>query len=126
MSQDRRDLLQQRLDRNYQNYIAQLRKLPFLEVIKLAPEITAAQQICDELAAVCDDGHVEALLALDDPLALLREHWEREISSYDHADEMSHMICILSQRKELFTPSKCAAKGPKKPPFRCKRERQER
>lgn len=101
MSQGRRGLLQQRLDQNYQDYIAQLRKLPFLEVIRLAPDITAAQQICDELAAVCDDSHVEALLALDNPLALLREHWEREISNYDHADEMSHMICILSQKEEL-------------------------
>lgn len=126
MSQDPRDILQARLDQNYKDYIAQLRKLPFLDVIKLAPDITAAQQICDEMAAVCDDSHVEALLALDNPLELLREHWEQEISNYDHADEMSHMICILSQREELSAPPRHTGKRKQNKHISAKKARGER
>lgn len=101
MSQDRRDILQARLDQNYQDYIAQLQKLPFLEVIRLAPEITATQQICDELAAVCDEGDIESLLALDNPLELLRDNWKCEIGNYDHGEEMGHMLWYLFKREEL-------------------------
>ena len=64
MSQDQNAILQLRLDQNYQDYLAQLREKPFEEIIRLAPEITAAQQLCDELAAVCDDDEVEYLLGL--------------------------------------------------------------
>lgn len=110
MSQDRRDLLQQRLDQNYQDYIAQLQKLPFLEVIRLAPDITAAQQICDELAAVCDEGDIESLLALDDPLELLRDNWKREISDYDHGEEMGHMLWYLFKREEPPIPPRHTGK----------------
>ncbi len=106
MSQDRRDLLQRRLDQSYQDYIAQLQKLPFPEVLKLAPDITAAQQICDELAAACDEGDIEALLALDDPLELLRDNWKREISGRSHGGEMGYMLWYLFKREEP------PAKGP--------------
>ena len=95
MSQDRNDALQVLLDRNYQDYLAQLRKKPFEEIIKLAPEITAAQQLCDELAAVCDEEEAAYLLGLDDPLEVARGYWEREISGYDHGEEMGHMLWHL-------------------------------
>lgn len=114
MSQDWRSLLQQRLDQNYQDYIAQLRKLPFAEVIKQAPDITAAQQICGELAAVCDDADIEALLALDNPLEVLRDNWKREISEYDHGEEMGHMLWYLFKREEPPVPVRSSAKGAEK------------
>ena len=125
MSQDRRDLLQQRLDQNYQEYIAQLRKLPFLDVIKLAPEITAAQQICDELAAACDESDIEALLALDDPLELLQDNWKREISDYDHGEEMGHMLWYLFKQEEPPVPPRHTGKNQSKhiPAKKARRER---
>ena len=92
MSQDQNAILQLRLDQNYQDYLAQLREKPFEEIIRLAPEITAAQQLCDELAAVCDDDEVEYLLGLDNPLEVVRGYWEQEISGYDHGEEMGHML----------------------------------
>ena len=95
MSRDRSELLQLRLDQDYQEYLAQLREKPFEEVIRLAPEITAAQQLCDELAAVCDDDEVEYLLGLDNPLEVVRGYWEPEISGYDHGEEMGHMLWHL-------------------------------
>ena len=112
MSQDRRDLLQQRLDQNYKDYITQLQKLPFPDVIKLAPEITAAQQICDELAAVCDESDIEALLALDDPLALLRDNWKREINDYNHGGVMGYMLWYLLKREEPPAKDHVPIKGP--------------
>ncbi len=106
MSQGRREVLQARLDQNYKDYLEQLKKKPFAELIKLAPEITAAQQLCDELAAVCDDSEVEYLLELDDPLEVTRGYWEREISGYDHGDEMGHMLWVLRRqdRSSKTTP----------------------
>ena len=92
MSQDQNAILQLRLDQNYQDYLAQLREKPFEEIIRLAPEITAAQQLCDELAAVCDDDEVEYLLGLDNPLEVVRGYWESEITGYDHSGEMGHML----------------------------------
>ena len=85
MSQDQNAILQLRLDQNYQDYLAQLQEKPFEEIIRLAPEITAAQQLCDELAAVCDDDEVEYLLGLDNPLEVVRGYWEQEISGYDQS-----------------------------------------
>ncbi len=106
MSRDRHEDLQARLDQNYKDYLEQLKKKPFAELIKLAPEITAAQQLCDELAAVCDDSEVEYLLGLDDPLEVTRGYWEREISGYDHGDEMGHMLWVLRRqdRSSKTTP----------------------
>ncbi|WP_325213498.1 DUF3848 domain-containing protein [Oscillibacter sp.] len=95
MSRDRNELLQERLDQNYQNYLAQLRKKPFEEIVKLAPEITAAQQLCDELAAVCREDEAKYLLCFDDPLEVARDYWKREISDYDHGEEMSHLLSYL-------------------------------
>lgn len=95
MSQDRDAALQALLDRNYQDYLIRLRGKPFEELIKLAPEITAAQQLCDELAAVCDRDETEYLLSLDNPLEAVRGHWEREISGCDHGEEMGHMLWRL-------------------------------
>lgn len=94
-SQDRSELLQLRLDQSYQDYLAQLREKPFDEVIRLAPEITAAQQICDELAAACDEEEAEYLLGLENPLETAVGYWEREISGYDHGEEMGHMLWHL-------------------------------
>ena len=95
MSQDRNAALQALLDRNYQDYLVQLRGKPFEELIKLAPEITAAQQLCDELAAVCDDDETEYLLGLENPLEKATGYWEREINGYDHGEEMGHMLWCL-------------------------------
>ena len=95
MSQDQNAILQLRLDQNYQDYLAQLQEKPFEEIIRLAPEITAAQQLCDELATVCDDDEVEYLLGLDNPLEVVRGYWEQEISGYDHGEEMGHMLWHL-------------------------------
>ena len=102
MSQDQNAILQLRLDQNYQDYLAQLQEKPFEEIIRLAPEITAAQQLCDELAAVCDDDEVEYLLGLDNPLEVVRGYWEQEISGYDHGEEMGHMLWEIRER-ELYS-----------------------
>ena len=100
MSQDRSEILQLRLDQNYQDYLVQLREKPFEEVIRLAPEITAAQQICDELAAACDEEDAEYLLSLENPLETAVGYWEREISGYDHGEEMGHMLWEIRGREE--------------------------
>lgn len=95
MSGKLKDALKKRLDENYTAFIASLQGKTAFELIAMAPEITAAQQLCDELAAVCDDDEVEYLLGLDNPLEVVRGYWEQEISGYDHGEEMGHMLWHL-------------------------------
>lgn len=117
MSQDPRELLKARLDQNYQNYLAQLREKPFEEIVKLAPEITAAQQCREELLGACDKDDVAFLLRFDNPLEIVRDYWASEITGYDHKDEMGHMLWEirdreLYDREQLTQLSKDAREGP--------------
>ena len=117
MSQDRSELLQIRLDQNYRDYLAQLREKPFDEIIKLAPEITAAQQLCGELLNACDDDDMEFLLQFDDPLEVVRGCWESEITGYSHKGEMGHMLWEIQDRElyekeQLAQPSEKALSSP--------------
>nr|WP_325223046.1 hypothetical protein [uncultured Oscillibacter sp.] len=117
MSQDRSELLQIRLDQNYRDYLAQLREKPFDEIIKLAPEITAAQQLCGELLNACDDDDMEFLLRFDDPLEVVRGYWESEITGYSHKGEMGHMLWEIQDRElyekeQLAQPSEKALSSP--------------
>ena len=48
---DQNDLLQIRLDQNYRDYVARLQGKTADELIALAPEIVAAQQLRDDLKA---------------------------------------------------------------------------
>ena len=75
MSQDRKSVLQERLDQSYQNYIDRLQNMSFEEIVKLAPEITAAQQLRKELLGLCNEEDVEFLLGFKDPLEVTRRHW---------------------------------------------------
>ena len=120
MSQDRSELLQARLDQNYRDYLAQLREKPFDEIIKLAPEITAAQQLCGELLNACDDDDMEFLLQFDDPLEVVRGCWESEITGYSHKGEMGHMLWeiqdrVLYEKEQLAQPSEKALPSPVTP-----------
>ena len=120
MSQDRSELLQARLDQNYRDYLAQLREKPFDEIIKLAPEITAAQQLCGELLNACDDDDMEFLLQFDDPLEVVRGCWESEITGYSHKGEMGHMLWEIRDRElykkeQLAQPSEKALPSPVTP-----------
>jgi len=72
------DILQKRLDRNYNDYLAQLRGKTADELIALAPEITAAQQLRDELACACSEEDATTLLQLDDPMKAVLCFWIEE------------------------------------------------
>ncbi len=116
MSQVRREVLQARLDQNYKDYLEQLKKKPFAELIKLAPAITAAQQLHEELLDACDDDDAAFLLLFDDPLELVRGYWESEITGYDHSGEMGHTLWEIRDRelysKEQLTKSSKDAAEP--------------
>ena len=58
----------------------------------MAPDITAAQQLHEELLDACDEEDVAFLLRFDDPLETVRVYWESEITGYDHSGEMGHML----------------------------------
>ncbi len=89
---EQQKLLQERLDQNYAAYITGLQGKTADELIALAPEITAAQQVRDELADACDEDDIAFLLRYDDPLELVRGYWEGEITGYDHSGEMGHTL----------------------------------
>ncbi len=73
----------------------------------MAPEITAAQQLYEELLDACDDEDMEFLLRFDDPLEVVRGYWESEITGYDHSGEMGHMLWEIRDR-ELYEKEQLA------------------
>ena len=92
MSSELRDTLKERLDANYTAFMESLQKKTASELIAMAPEITAAQQLHEELLDACDEEDMEFLLRFDDPLDTVRGYWESEITGYDHSGEMGHML----------------------------------
>ncbi len=99
MSSERKDTLKKRLDENYTAFIESLQEKTVSELIAMAPEITAAQQLHTELLDACDDEDMEFLLRFDDPLEVVRGYWESEITGYDHSGEMGHMLWEIRDRE---------------------------
>jgi len=96
---DQKAVLQARLDRNYQDYVAGLQSKTADELIELAPEITVAQHLRKELADYCKENDITFLLHFDDPLELVRGYWLGEILGYDHSSEINYML--RSARKDI-------------------------
>ena len=107
MSSERKDTLKKRLDENYTAFIESLQEKTVSELIAMAPEITAAQQLHEELLDACDEEDVEFLLRFDDPLEVVRGYWESEITGYDHSGEMGHMLWEIRDR-ELYKKEQLA------------------
>ncbi len=101
MSSELKDALKKRLDENYTAFIESLQGKTASELIAMAPEITAAQQLHEELLDACDEDDAAFLLQFDDPLEVVRGYWESEITGYDHSGEMSHMLWDIRDR-ELY------------------------
>ena len=92
MSGELRDTLKKRLDENYAAFIESLQGKTIPDLIAMAPEITAAQQLHEELLDACDEEDMAFLLRFDDPLEVVRGYWESEITGYSHKGEMGHML----------------------------------
>ena len=107
MSGTEKAVLEERLNKNYEDFIEQLQGKSVSELIALAPEITAAQQLHEELLNACDESDIKFLLQFDDPLELVQEHWEREINGYDHSAEMGHTLWEIRD-KELYSKEQLA------------------
>ena len=107
MSSELKDALKQRLDENYAAYLESLQEKTASELIAIAPEITAAQQLHEELLDACDDEDVGFLLRFDDPLEVVRGYWESEITGYSHKGEMGHMLWEIRDR-ELYEKEQLA------------------
>ena len=97
------DTLQIRLDQNYKDYVAQLQGKTADELIQLAPEITAAQQLRDELACACSEEDAAILLQFDDPLDEMRGFWA-DAQNGCYSEEIGHMIGELQCRGEFPVP----------------------
>ncbi len=100
---DLNDMLQMRLDQNYKDYVVQLRGMTADQLIAFASEITAAQQLREELACACSEEDAALLLQFDDPLAEMRGFWANEQDGC-HSGEISHMIGELQCRGEFPVP----------------------
>ena len=99
MSSEARDILRDRLEQNYKTYMEALQKKTPSELIALASEITAVQQIHEELLDACDEDDVEFLLRFDDPLEIVSGAWEAEITGYDHSGEIGHTLWELRDKE---------------------------
>ena len=102
MNDEQKTVLEERLHKNYEDFLAQLQGKSVSELIAMALEITAAKQCHDELLDACDADDVAFLLQFDDPLELVRGYWESEITGYDHSGEMGHMLWEIRDR-ELYS-----------------------
>ena len=112
MSSERKDTLKKRLDENYTDFIESLQEKTVSELIAMAPEITAAQQLHTELLDACDDEDMEFLLRFDDPLEVVRGYWESEITGYDHSEEMGRTLWrIREDRQDEFGQQEVKAFG---------------
>ena len=118
MSDGQKAVLEERLHKNYEDFLAQLQGKSVSELIAMAPEITAAKQCHEELLDACDDDDVAFLLQFDDPLEVVRGYWESEITGYDHSGEMGHMLWEIRDR-ELYSKEQLAhpAKDAEELPF---------
>lgn len=125
MSSELRDTLKKRLDENYAAFIKSLQKKTVSELIALAPEITAAQQLRDELACACSEEDAATLLQFDDPLEEMRGFWATEQDGC-HSEEIGHMIGELQCRGEFPAPPpiKAVQKETKTAPHRPKRDQE--
>lgn len=92
MNSELKGILKKRLDENYAAFIESLQKKTVSELIAMAPEITATQQLHEELPDACDEEDSAFLLRFDDPLEIVRGYWESEITGYDHSSEMGHTL----------------------------------
>lgn len=101
MSSEAKDILRDRLEQNYKAYMEALQKKTSSELIALASEITAVQQIHEELLNICNEDDIAFLLQFDDPLEIAAGAWEAEITGYDHSEEISHTLWELRD-KELY------------------------
>ena len=110
-----KDALKKRLDENYTAFIESLQNKTVSELIAMAPEITAAQQLHEELLDACDEDDMEFLLRFNDPLEVVRGYWESEITGYDHSGEMGHMLWEIRD-KEMYSKDQLAAPEKDKPP----------
>ena len=104
MSGDQKAVLLARLDQNYEAFI---QGKTVSELIAMAPEITAAQQLHEELLDACDQDDGEFLLRFDNPLEVVLGYWESEITGYDHSGEMGHMLWEIRD-KELYSKDQLA------------------
>ena len=107
MNSDLKTALRARLDQNYKDFIDGLQGKTTSELIAMAPEITAARQVHEELLGACDEDDMEFLLRFDDPLEVVRGYWESEITGYDHSGEMGHMLWDI-QDKGLYSEDQLA------------------
>ncbi len=109
------DLLQIRLDQNYRDYVASLQGKTTDELVALAPEIVAAQQLRDELACACSEEDAADLLQFDDPLGLVRGFWLDE-QDKTHGEKIGNMIWHLQQRGKFITRKPDEPSGRHTPP----------
>ena len=112
---DQNDILQMRLDQNYRDYVAQLQSKTADELIALAPEIVAAQQLRDELACACSEESLDFLLGFEDPLGFACGYWKEELMRDSHSDEIGHMLWEIERRGKIpLQPAKHTPHRPKR------------
>lgn len=107
MSGDPKIALRARLDQNYKDFMDELQGKTASELIAMAPEITAAQMLHEELLDACDQDDVEFLLRFNDPLEVVRGYWESELTGYDHSGEIGHMLWEIRD-KEMYSKDQLA------------------
>ena len=99
MKQERKAVLQKRLDQGYTDYMEQLQGKTASELIELASEIAAVQMIREELVLACSEEDIKFLLRLKNPLTVLREYWNTGVDYYDHTEELGHMLWEIQDRE---------------------------
>ncbi len=91
MSSELTAALKRRLDENYAAFMESLQGKTPSELIAMAPEITAARQLHEELPNACNDDDAKYLLRFDDPLEVMRGLWADALTG-GRTEEISHLM----------------------------------
>ena len=99
MSHKHRDALQKRLDKCYTAFMDSLQGKTTAELIAMAPMITAAKQIHDELPDCCSEDYATILLRFDDPMEIVRK-WESSYISHDRKAEIYGFLWVIAENQK--------------------------
>ena len=95
---DREKRLIIKLKAGYETYIEGMMRKPVSEVIEMAPEISAAKLIYEEMSVEgAFTEYAAKLLQMENPFETLRNRWLSEQGG-DHHEELDHLLWRMSEQ----------------------------
>jgi hypothetical protein len=93
--------LNEKLDRNYEDFVNGWLKMEPSLLVEYAREIAATKQVYDELKGNdYSRDHLEYLMRFENPLEVVRDKWIEEFFEPDVSEEMTHALWDLMDKRD--------------------------